>query len=251
MIRLLACAALAACSGGLHHELYSGPVNVPTRIDPVTLDAFYSQYVLVFDGGRTPVGASNVTARCADASICEATVVPLADNNQRWPELRVVGKQLGTTTVIVDLVHPTHHTPEQHVLVIEFVSARSRPAAMLGQPLPAGEIEYQPPGADAVRRTGVAACRATAPASALVTAGAGHKSATYECRTSVVVAADGGRFRTCNGICPDRDEQRFTLCAVLAADGAVGSTTHLLQKHDFTHDVLAHHGDATACRSVK
>ncbi len=86
--------ALAACP-----TPYGGPVSMPKDLGAAELADCHAFTPEVWDEGRIPRRALNVTARCADASICTAVV--------EHGEVVVWGLRAGATEVLVAYEHPT------------------------------------------------------------------------------------------------------------------------------------------------
>ncbi len=124
---------LAAC----HPEPAARAEFVP-RI-PLRADEFYSTYVSIAHGSRVPLSVEQLQARCVDPRVCEAVIVPAHAPNARWPELRIIGLATGTTSAIVEYVHPRRHVPITETIEVTVAASRSLPVLADDRPLPAGE----------------------------------------------------------------------------------------------------------------
>jgi hypothetical protein len=173
-------------------------VSVPQEITAIPTDSFYAFPVKVVSGCCVPGVATKVTARCVDPAICEARVVP--------GEVHVIGKQTGSTTVVVDAENPIYKDNEHHTIpVVVTAPPPSRPALELGAALPAGsDLVHRVSGAD------VAHC---APSTAFASSITGSEQSdvhVYACSTYTDIDNER-RFRSCDGDLCSHDDS-YILC---------------------------------------
>src|SRR5688572_1761047 len=113
-------------------------VQFPSHAPAIPTDGFYSQVIAEWHGGRKPGRVDVLGARCADAKVCTATVLPPGPD-RAWAELRVIALAPGTTTVIAEYVDPRSQQRIERQLAIAVTSAAPLAAQVLslGEPLPA------------------------------------------------------------------------------------------------------------------
>lgn len=99
---------------------YSGPVT--TNVDELTaaVEGYAIVHAQIFDGSRSPRVLEGVKARCEDESVCQTAVI----RHDRGDEVRVAGKRAGTTSVVVDYVHPVRKKRGSKRVNVTFVEGR-------------------------------------------------------------------------------------------------------------------------------
>jgi hypothetical protein len=196
-------------------------VSTPKQITALPTDAIYAFPVLVVQGGVLPGSVETVEARCADPAICEARVVPLQSKRGRPAvrEVQVIGKQPGTTKLVVDAENPIYHDHERHTVAVAVTAPPSRTAIALGSP--------PPHGSDFIHRQGdvdVGRCTLATGYTGNVYGGDRPDVGVYACSPYADIDAQR-RFRICgDGLCGNDDS--YLLCTQ-ARDGAIAATSIL------------------------
>lgn len=180
-------------------------VSVPQTITAVPTDGVYVFPVQLASGCCLPGVVTKVTARCVDPAICEARVVP-PSSRDRTSEVHVIGKQTGSTTVVIDAENSIYQDTEHHTIpVVVTAPPPSRPALALGAAIPLGtDLTHRVSGAD------VAHCT---PSTVFASSVAGSERPdvhVYACSTFTDID-NQRRFRTCDGDLCSRDDS-YLLC---------------------------------------
>jgi hypothetical protein len=221
-MRTLVILALVACGGPARRA------SVPDRLEPLPVDSFYSTYVAIHDGGRAPIAVARLQARCVDESMC-TTIVKLPDADHPWPELQIIARRPGKTSVITEYAHPTRSEWHVDEIAVELTAAPSYAMLAVGEPIPRSPEDavvhhVRVSDLSLVPATGddsyVPVGRCQRAASAPVTGTSRPDIQVFDCSLVVEVARDTYRFRRCAGACPALREERYTVCARVI-DGTV------------------------------
>ncbi|NVB77473.1 MAG: hypothetical protein HOV81_03680 [Kofleriaceae bacterium] len=211
------CLFLCACPG---RDWY---VTTPKQIVSLPTDAFFAFPMRAHAGGRLPASVPAFQARCTDATICETRVL-LPEPERPFGEVHVIGKQPGSTIVVIDFEYPFYGDHERRTIPVTVTPVPSRTAISLGSPPPdKGDLIHSVAGVDVGRCTLDHGAWASS-----VTGSERSDVRVYVC-SSYVTVEDRRRFRSCaeDALC-SRDES-YLLCAQVRA-GAVAGTAVL--KHE-------------------
>lgn len=228
-------AMMCACGG---RDWY---VVTPKQIASVPIDSFYAIPMRASAGGRQPGSVREIQARCVDAAICETRVL-LPEADRQFGEVHVIGKQPGSTSVVVDFQNPVYGDHEHRTIPVTVTPVPSRSAISVGAPIPDGaELVHAVAGVDVGRCT--------------LDHGAWGSSVTGSDRTDVriyvcssyVDVENQRRFRSCadDELCSADDS--YLLCTQMR-DGTVAATAVLnLDKGKWTSKTIDGTLDAGVC----